>query len=115
MAGSAWQFPPLENYAKSYAKIFPLALILPQMTGPDAVAAGRENAVRIDGVLQGLVQASQRMIVVGIDCRAIVHERRMRTILAPAMLRRNLDEPPEYLAGLAADRRIAHPRHSPQE
>src|SRR6516162_5064986 len=66
---------------------------LAQMRRPNAIAAGRQYAVRIAGVLDRLVQLAQRVVVERVRGRAIVHECRMRAVLAPAVLRGDLDEP----------------------
>ena len=68
------------------------------MLWPDAGPAGGENAVRIDRVLDGFVDAKQRVIVEGVGRHYRVLERRRRSVFPPTVLGRDLDEAFEEVA-----------------
>src|SRR5690606_20963914 len=79
----------------------PISRLLPEVLRPHAVAAGGENAVRIDGVLDLLPQSAQRMIVERVRVRDRVLEHGRRTVLRPAVLRCELDPALERRSDLA--------------
>src|SRR5579871_6187778 len=64
---------------------------------PDALLAGREDAVRIDGVLDLLVEAALRVVGPAVLLLCEVHEVEVRAVLAVALLRRLAHE---QLAGV---------------
>src|SRR5580692_6390256 len=70
------------------------------MLGPNTITAGGENAVGIDGVLDGFVETAQRMIVerIGIHDGVLVGGR--GAVLAPAVLGGDADQVLERLAVL---------------
>src|SRR5690606_29703764 len=73
----------------------------PEMLRPHAVAARSEDAVRVDRVLDLLLQSAQRVIVVRIRIRDDVLEHGRRAILGPAVLGGELDPALERRADLA--------------
>src|SRR5215469_7863251 len=69
------------------ATIVPTAsLALPEALRPDAVTAGGQDSVGIEGILYGFVQAEERMLVVGISVHDLVHEGDVRSVESPAVL-----------------------------
>lgn len=57
---------------------------------PDPALAGRQDPIRIERILDRLVEAPQRVIIERVFARNEVHERGVRAIFAPAVLRRHL-------------------------
>ena len=60
--------------------------------GPDAVAAGRDDAIGIQCIFDALVEFEQRVVVVVIAGRHIVHIRQVRAVLPIALLARVFDQ-----------------------
>src|SRR5271154_5045332 len=71
---------------------------LPQVFWPDAIAARRENPVRVHCIFHGFVKTQQRVIVEGI----CIHHRTLmsgsRAVFTPAVFRRDLHQPLERRA-----------------
>src|SRR5277367_1262809 len=61
------------------------------MFWPNAVTTGGYDAVRVDGIFDRLVKSQQRVIVEGIDFHDRILIRGTGSVLAPAILRREID------------------------
>src|SRR6476660_6293359 len=72
------------------------------MLGPYSVASWRQNALRIERVLDGFVEAKQGVVVVRIDAHRLILEEHRRSVLAPAVVRAD----PDQLAKGADDRLV---------
>src|SRR5204862_3976742 len=88
-----------EHYDETGARARRLDLALPasvslgaQRRRPDPVPAGREDAVRVDGVLDRLAEPAVGVIVERVLVGGEVHEVEVGAILAVALLRGLLDE-----------------------
>src|SRR5690606_40901443 len=73
------------------------------MLRPDAVAARGQDAVRVERVLDLLVDAPKDMVVEAVALHHRILERRRAAVLAPAVLRADADD----LVDLLAQRAIA--------
>ena len=68
-----------------------LGFVGAEVLGPDAVAAGGEDAVGIEGVLHGFLEAEERVVGVGVGIDDFVHEGDVRAVETPAVLGGDLD------------------------
>src|SRR5260370_12314845 len=57
---------------------------LPIASWPDALFAGRQNAFRVQGILQQMVELRERVAVRAVGSGDLVHEREVRAVLAIA-------------------------------
>src|SRR6516162_4432159 len=62
---------------------------------PNSALARRQDAVGIERILDGLMQAAQCVIVEGVGVGNVIHESRMRAVLAPSMLGTYFDDAAE--------------------
>ena len=69
---------------------------------PDAVPAGRENAVRVDGVLDRLAETAVGVVAEAVLVRGQIHEVQMRAVLAVAVLGRLAHQQLGRVVGTAA-------------
>src|SRR5690606_6722980 len=74
-----------------------ITLLLPQVFRPDAPASGSNDAVGVDGVLDGFVEPQKGAIVEVIGPGNFVDKGWRRTILAIAVLASDLDDAGEAL------------------
>ena len=68
-----------------------LGFVGAEVLGPDAVAAGGKDAVGIEGVLYGFLEAEEGVVCVGVGVDDVVHEGDVRAVETPAVLGGDLD------------------------
>src|SRR4030095_3051028 len=88
---------------------------LAQVLRPDAIAAGRENAVGIDRILQPLMEAAQGVVVERVRIHDHVLVRGSSAVFPEPVLGRDLHELLKSLAGLLVRLDVVSDRKAEEE
>jgi hypothetical protein len=73
---------------------------------PNTILARRQNPLRIQCVLDRLIQFHLRIVVEIVRVGNLVHQGQMRAVLAPALFRRIIDQRPDQLVSAAFGVRV---------
>lgn len=79
--------------------------------GPNAILSRRKDSLGINGILDGLVETHQRIVVPVIRTCNLVHEGQMGSIFTPAIRCAILDEGPNEPMGLLLLDRVFSVEH----